>query len=70
MHSYGKSDELGKNPRYQANFLAWIAAAQVQDKPLAITEWSVEHPIADRFTSLLVSGEHCLVAGLGHADDF
>ena len=53
VHSYGKSDELGKNPRYEANFLAWIATAQVQDKPLAITEWSVEHPIADRFTSLL-----------------
>ena len=41
VHSYGKSEALSVNPRYEANFLAWTAAAQVHGKPLAITEWNV-----------------------------
>ena len=53
VHSYGTSEALGKNPRYEANFLAWIGTAQVQGKPLSITEWGVPYPEIDRFTAPL-----------------
>ncbi|GAG00221.1 unnamed protein product, partial [marine sediment metagenome] len=47
-HSYGKAEALSANPRYQANFISWIGAAQVYGRPLAITEWNVPYPAADR----------------------
>ncbi|HKQ70104.1 MAG TPA: hypothetical protein VJT73_12235 [Polyangiaceae bacterium] len=53
VHSYGKAESLGKNPRYEANFVAWIAAAHVAGKPLSITEWNVEYPSRDRFVAPL-----------------
>jgi hypothetical protein len=53
VHSYGRSEELSKNPRYEASFLSEIGAAQVQGKPLSITEWSVPYPKTDRFTAPL-----------------
>jgi hypothetical protein len=52
-HSYGKSEELSKDPRDESNFLAWIGAAHVDGKPLSITEWSVPFPETDRFTTPL-----------------
>jgi hypothetical protein len=52
VHSYGSDGELGRNPRSEANFVAWLAA-RVQGKPLSITEWSVPYPEADRFTAPL-----------------
>jgi hypothetical protein len=49
VHSYGKEGALRVNPREQANFIHWIGAAQVHDKPLTVTEWNVEYPAGDRF---------------------
>ena len=52
-HSYGKSEELSKNLRYEPTFLVDLVAAHVQGKPLSITEWNVPFPNADRFTTPL-----------------
>ena len=53
VHSYGASEAISTNPRSAANFLPWIAAAQVYDKPLTITEWNVQYDNVDRFTGPL-----------------
>ena len=53
VHSYGQSESISTNPRRDANFLHWIAAAQVYGKPLTITEWNVQYPQVDRFTAPL-----------------
>jgi hypothetical protein len=53
VHSYGKAESLGTNPRYEANFVAWIGAAQIAGRPLSITEWNVEYPNRDRFIAPL-----------------
>src|SRR5262249_2964358 len=41
VHSYGNTGELEKNPIHAANFISWIAAAQVVDRPLTVTEWNM-----------------------------
>ncbi len=51
VHSYGKSESLSRNPRYEEQFLDWIAMGQVCDKPLTITEWNVPYPALDRFVA-------------------
>ena len=49
VHAYGGIGELEKDPRYAANLVHWIAAAQVAGKPLSATEWNVEaFPAPDR----------------------
>ncbi len=53
VHTYGGSEALDANPRYQANYLAWPASASVHGKPLTITEWNVPYPEIDRFTAPL-----------------
>jgi hypothetical protein len=53
VHSYGKSESISTDPRHAANFLPWIAGAQVYGKPLTITEWNVKYPQIDRFTAPL-----------------
>jgi len=53
VHSYGKAESLGTNPRQEPNFIAWIGAAQVAGKPISITEWNVEYPKRDRFVAPL-----------------
>jgi hypothetical protein len=53
VHAYGSAEALSTNPRYQSNFVSWIGAAQVQGKPLSITEWNVRFPEVDRFTAPL-----------------
>ena len=53
VHSYGEVGALAADPRRTANFIAWIGAAQVEGKPLAISEWNVEYPKRDRFTAPL-----------------
>ena len=53
VHSYGESEAMDADAHYQGNYLSWIAAAQVYGKPLTITEWNVEYPKTDRFTSPL-----------------
>jgi hypothetical protein len=52
-HSYGVAEALSVNARYEANYLSWIAAAQVSGKPLTVTEWNVPFPATDRFTAPL-----------------
>lgn len=50
-HSYGSMGELERNPIYASNLLHWIAAAQVIDRPLSVTEWNVSpFPAPDRHT--------------------
>jgi hypothetical protein len=58
VHTYGRVGELEKNPLYAANFMDWIAFAQVAGKPLSVTEWNVESfPVPDRHvTPLFVAG--------------
>jgi hypothetical protein len=53
VHSYGKAESLGTNPRYEANFVSWIGAAQIAGRPISITEWNVEYPNRDRFIAPL-----------------
>ena len=53
VHSYGDPEALGANPRVEANFIAWIGAAQISGKPLSISEWNVPYPTRDRFTAPL-----------------
>lgn len=52
-HAYGRAEALSVNPRYEANLIPWIGAAQVYGKPLTITEWNIEFPQVDRFTGPL-----------------
>lgn len=52
-HAYGQPNSLEVNPRYEANFISWLACAQVYGKPLTITEWSIENPHVDRFVAPL-----------------
>lgn len=50
-HSYGGIGELEKNPLYASNLTHWIAAAQIADRPLSVTEWNVSpFPAPDRHT--------------------
>ena len=53
VHSYGLSEAMDANAHYEGNYISWIAQAQVYGKPLTITEWNVEYPKVDRFTSPL-----------------
>ena len=53
VHSYGTGEALSANPRYEANFISWIGAAQIAGKPLTISEWNVQTPTRDRFTAPL-----------------
>jgi hypothetical protein len=53
-HSYGGTGELEKNPLYAANFMHWIAAAQIAGRPLSVTEWNVSpFPVPDRHAAPL-----------------
>jgi hypothetical protein len=48
-HSYGGVGVLETNPLYSANLIDWIAAAQIVDHPLSVTEWNVSpFPLPDR----------------------
>lgn len=48
-HSYGGSLELEKDPRIAANMMHWLAAGQVANKPMTVSEWNVERfPVPDR----------------------
>src|SRR5207302_4371841 len=48
-HSYGKAGVLATNPLDAANLISWIAAAQIVDRPLSVSEWNVHpFPILDR----------------------
>jgi hypothetical protein len=48
-HSYGGVSALEANPLYAANLIDWIAAAQIVDHPLSVTEWNAEpFPVPDR----------------------
>jgi hypothetical protein len=53
VHSYGKAESLGVNPRREANFIHWIGAAQIAGRPLSVSEWNVEYPNRDRFVAPL-----------------
>jgi hypothetical protein len=53
VHSYGKAEAISANPRYQDNFISYMATGQLYGKPLSITEWNVPYPAVDRFTAPL-----------------
>lgn len=51
VHSYQNYDALKKSPLYASNLTHWMAAAQVINKPMSISEWNAEpFPTADRHT--------------------
>lgn len=51
VHSYQEFGALEKNPLFASNLTHWIAAAQVVDKPLSVSEWNAEpFPTHDRHT--------------------
>ncbi len=52
-HSYGVEEALLTDPRQAADWIDWIACAQVEHKPLTVSEWNVPYPIRDRFTAPL-----------------
>lgn len=52
-HAYGKAESLSADPAREATFAHWLAAAQVEGKPLTITEWNTEYPAADRFATAI-----------------
>ncbi|HUT90051.1 MAG TPA: hypothetical protein VMY37_11170 [Thermoguttaceae bacterium] len=57
VHSYGSPEALSANPRYDGNYITYIATGQAYGKPVAITEWNVPYPAVDRFTApLYVAG--------------
>ena len=63
VNSYGDEEPyaLGVNPRYGSNFVIRTVAAQVADRPLAITEWHTPWPIPWRAVSpLYVASVGCL----------
>ncbi len=70
VHSYGDAESLSANPRYEPNFISWIGAAQVQDKPLSITEWNTPLSHSRPVHLAAVRGQYRVVAGLGYADGF
>ncbi len=54
VHSYGRVNELRKNPESEDSMLNWIDMGQVSGKPVSVTEWNVEpFPVADRHASPL-----------------
>jgi len=65
-HAYGGRGELGKNPVFEPNLVHWIAAAQVADKPLSVTEWNVQpFPVDDRQTIPLYIAASARLQGWG-----
>ncbi|MGB7816905.1 MAG: cellulase family glycosylhydrolase [Methylotenera sp.] len=51
VHTYQPYGALEKNPLYSSNLVHWMAAAQVINKPMSISEWNAEpFPTADRHT--------------------
>ncbi len=53
VHAYGEGEFLSQDPRTTATFVNWLAAAQVADFPLSVTEWNVTWPTKDRFAAPL-----------------
>ncbi|MHC4403031.1 MAG: glycosyl hydrolase family 5 [Planctomycetota bacterium] len=53
VHSYGSAEALSANPRFESNYVAYMATGQAYGKPVAITEWNVPYPAVDRFTAPL-----------------
>jgi hypothetical protein len=54
VHSYGAAGALETNPVHAANWIDWIAAAQIAGRPLSVTEWNVsKFPVPDRHTAPL-----------------
>ncbi len=54
VHAYGREGFLRADPAERPNFAAWIAAARLEGKPLACTEWNLgRFPARDRFAAPL-----------------
>ena len=62
VHAYQGYGALESNPTITANLTHWIAAGQVANKPLSVTEWNAEpFPTADRHTlSMYVAAQASL----------
>ena len=54
VHSYGEPGETSFDPRQTADMFSRIAAAQVADMPLSVSEWNITpFPAPDRFIAPL-----------------
>ena len=55
VHTYGSTLELEKDPFVTPNMTTWMAAGQVANMPMSITEWNVSpFPTPDRHVSSLL----------------
>lgn len=55
VHAYGNVLELEKSPLVSANMTTWMAAGQVANKPMSVTEWNISpFPSPDRHSSPLL----------------
>jgi hypothetical protein len=53
----GQPEALSTNPRFEGNYVIYLATGAAYGKPVAITEWNVPWPATDRFTApLYVAG--------------
>lgn len=53
VHAYDGELELEDNPHHAYSFVQFIAGAQVEGKPLTVTEWNLPAPVRDRYTGPL-----------------
>lgn len=65
VHSYGEEEALSTNPKYSPNFLTYIGASHIANRPLAVTEWNVPYPRKDRFTSPMYIASIASLQGWG-----
>ena len=68
VHSYGEAEALSTNPRFEANWIHFIATAQLVGKPVTVSEWSVPVPARDRFTAPLYAASIGALQGWGRDD--
>ncbi|MBL4684972.1 MAG: hypothetical protein JKY37_10310 [Nannocystaceae bacterium] len=53
VHAYDGELRLEENPHHSPTFVHFIAAAQVEGKPLTVTEWNLPPPVRDRYVGPL-----------------
>jgi hypothetical protein len=64
VHSYGWPGQLEQNPIYSDTMVDWIAAAQVVNYPVSVTEWNVvSFPAPDRHVAPLYMASSASLQG-------
>lgn len=64
VHIYQELGAVESNPLYTSNFVHWINAAHVPDKPLSVTEWSwASELMMDRHTLPIMASAYASLQG-------